>query len=734
MANENRRSFLQFLMQNFIGVVAVVVILMLVLPLPKSFIDVLMTLNLAFSIIILLVVVYTPRASSFSSFPQIILFVTLFGLGINISSTRLILAADGSRGINALRSNQSAMVQAFANIVAGDNIVIGFVIFIILIVVQVLVITKGAGRVSEVAARFTLDSMNTKFFDIDNQLNSGYITEDEARHLKEEIRRDIDFYSNMDGSSKFVSGNVKAGIFITVINLVGGFIVGMVQNNLSFTESLNLYAHLTIGDGLLSQLPSLMLSFATGILVTGDKSEDSLGEKIIKEFTIDGTVYEIVGAALVVMGVVFHNNTMIYLLPVGGLLIYYGFRLAKQKSAELAKAAAAEAAAKAEGAKTAGSTENDSVAPLDPLSLELGYALIPLVDKEKGAELLERISRIRREAALDIGLPVPKIRIIDNMNLDPNEYSFKIRGIEAGKSKIRLGYYMCMNTGSVTEELKGEATKDPAFGMPAIWVPEEQRSEAEQAGYAVVDPPTIIATHLTETIRAHASEILGRQEVSLLVNEVKKTNPIVVDEVMNGDKFKFSYGDIEKILKGLLDEQVSIRNMVVILETIANYGSITTNTWELVEKVRESLGLQICLQYADADRKIRVVNLSQGWSQKFLDHAQFPSDGSKPFAAFDPVDGRAWIQCASSALQESRSQGYMPVIMCSSVIRQLVRSSIEREMPGGVVISEKEILAAGNSIGVVVLGEITEQNGYSGEGESNAGNYRSEVPGEKTER
>lgn len=236
MANENRRSFLQFLMQNFIGVVAVVVILMLVLPLPKSFIDVLMTLNLAFSIIILLVVVYTPRASSFSSFPQIILFVTLFGLGINISSTRLILAADGSRGINALRSNQSAMVQAFANIVAGDNIVIGFVIFIILIVVQVLVITKGAGRVSEVAARFTLDSMNQKLFDIDNQLNSGYITEDEAKHLKDEIRRDIDFYSNMDGSSKFVSGNVKAGIFITVINLVGGFIVGMVQNNLSFTD------------------------------------------------------------------------------------------------------------------------------------------------------------------------------------------------------------------------------------------------------------------------------------------------------------------------------------------------------------------------------------------------------------------------------------------------------------------------------------------------------------------
>lgn len=709
MANESRERIFSFLRNNLVGVVAVVVILMLVLPLPKGAIDFLMTINLALSIVVLLVVVYTPRASSFSSFPQMILFLTLFGLGINISSTRLILMADGSHGMNALRQNQSAMVQAFANIVAGDNIVIGFVIFVILIVVQVVVITKGAGRVSEVAARFTLDSMNTKFFDIDNQLNSGYITEDEARHLKEEIRRDVDFYSNMDGSSKFVSGNVKAGIFITVINLVGGFIVGMVQNGLGLGASLDLYAHLTIGDGLLSQIPSLMLSFATGILVTGDKSDEQLGDKIVKEFTIDGTIYAIVGAALSVMGIVFHNNTAFFLFGVGGLFILYGVRLSRQKTVEAAKAVAAEAAAKAESAKIAGSTENDSVAPLDPLSLELGYALIPLVDKEKGAELLERISRIRRETALDIGLPVPKIRIIDNMNLDPNEYSFKIRGIEAGKSKIRLGYYMCMDTGAVTEKLKGEATKDPAFGMPAIWISEEQRGEAEQAGYAVVDPPTIIATHLTETIRAHAAEILGRQEVSLLVNEVKKTNPIVVEEVMNGEKCKFSYGDIEKILKGLLDEQVSIRNMVVILETLANYGSITMNTWDLIEKVREALGLQICLQYADSDRKVRVINLSQDWSQKFLDHAQFPSDGSKPFVAFDPVDGRKWIQCASSALQGIRSMGYMPVIMCSSVVRRIVRSSTEREMPGVAVISEKEILAAGSSIGLEVLGEITEQ-------------------------
>lgn len=711
MANENGGAAVSsgrmgnFLARNIVGVAAIVVMLMLILPLPKTVIDILMTLNLAFSITIMLVVIYTPRASSFSSFPQIILFATLFGLGINISSTRLILSAKGSG--QSLLNGQSAMVQAFANIVTGDNIVIGFVIFIILIVVQVVVITKGSGRVSEVAARFTLDSMNQKLFDIDNQLNSGYITDDEAKQAKEDIRRDIDFYSNMDGSSKFVSGNVKAGIFITVVNLIGGFIVGMIQNGLDFNSSLGLYSRLTIGDGLLSQLPSLMLSFATGILVTGDKSEDTLGDKLAKEFSIDGTIYEIVGASLIVMGVAFHNNTAIYLVPIGGLLIFYGFRLSRQKETEKAKIKAAEISQKDAKSKTQNNAESDSVAPLDPLSLELGYALIPLVDKEKGAELLERISRIRRECALDIGLPVPKIRIIDNMNLDPNEYSFKIRGIEAGKSKIRLGYYMCMNTGSVTEEIKGEETKDPAFGMSAIWVPEDQKSEAESAGYAVVDPPTIIATHLTETIRSHAHEILGRQEVSLLIEEVKKTNPIVVEEVMSGDKCKFSYGDIEKVLKGLLQEQVSIRNMVVILETLANFGTITNNTWELIEKVREALGLQICLQYADNDKKVRVVNLSQSWSQKFLDHAQFPSDGSKPFVAFDPVDGREWIKVASDALQEMQTSGYMPLIMCSSVVRQLVKSSIEREMPGVAVISEKEVLAAGNSVGLEVLGEIS---------------------------
>ncbi len=704
MANENGKGkVLTFIRTNMIGIFAVVAVLLLIIPIPKVFIDFLMIINLAVALLVLLTVVYTPRASDLSSFPQIILFVTLFGLGINISSTRLILSAQGNN-VNALAKTQSAMVQAFANIVAGNSLVIGFVIFIILIVVQIVVITKGAGRVSEVAARFTLDSMQVKQLDIDNQLSNGYITEEEANFQKEQLRRDIDFYSNMDGSSKFVSGNVKAGIFITVINLVGGFIVGMVYHHLSFMEALEVYTRLTIGDGLLSQMPSLMLSFATGILVTADKSKDTLDEKVIKEFSVAGTIYEIIGAVLVAMGIVFRGGTQFLLIPVGAAFFYFGFRLSKQKEKEKILEAQKKAEA-ANGKKSQNNPEQDAVAPLDPLCLEIGFALIPLVDKEKGAELVERISRIRREAALDMGLPVPKIRIVDNMNLEPNEYCFKIRGIPVGRSQVRLGYYMCMNTGAVTEVLKGEPTKDPAFGMPAIWLPEDQRSDAEQAGYTVVDAPTIIATHLTEIIKNNAADILGRQEVNLILEQTKKDNQIIVDEILSGDH-KFSIGEIEKILRGLLKEKVSIRNTVTILEAISNNGLYTRVTWKLIDAVRVALGSQICLQYADNDGKLRVINLSQGWCELLFNHAQYPEDGSGPVLALDPADNRKWINAVSNTIKNVSVMGYMPIILCPGSIRMLVHDSIDIEMPGVVVLAAEEINAARSHVSVEVLGEI----------------------------
>lgn len=702
MANEKKGSVLSFITKNIVAVAIVLGVFLLFIPIPKFMIDLSMILNLAFSIIILLVVIRIPRPSDFQTFPRIILLQTLFSLAINISSTRLILTGDFRNGT---LQGQSAMVQSFAKIVAGNNIVIGFVMFIILIVVQVLVVTKGAGRVSEVAARFSLDSMNQKLFDIDNRLNSGVIDETQAEMLKEAVRKDIDFYSNMDGSSKFVSGNVKAGIFITVINLVGGFIIGMVMNGMDFSKALSTYSTLTIGDGLTSQLPSLIISFATGLLVTGTKSDETFDVQLKKEFTSDGHIYIIVAVVMFLSSFVLRQGTQFILIPVAALFGFIGYRLV-QKNEKQAQAAKMEENAK-KSEKQTSPADSEQITMLDPLSLELGYGLIPLVDKEKGAELLERITRIRVETRYDIGLNIPSIRIVDNMSLEPNDYSFKIEGIEAGHATIRLGYLMCMDTGAVLEPLKGEKTKDPAFGMDAIWLPEEQRSEAENAGYVVVDPPTIISTHITEIIRSHAAQMLDRQAVSVILETVKKSNPVLVDEVLN--TAKISYGVIEKVMQNLLEEKVSIRNYVKILETMANYASVSQNVWDLTAKVREALGLQICKQYADPqDNKLRVMRLSQPLSEMVAQYAYNPPDGSKPYVSFDPVDRRKWITAISNSLARINQMGVMPIILCVSGIRQLVRSAIEREQPGVVVLSDMEIFEAGNNISVEIIDEIRE--------------------------
>ena len=702
MANEKKGSVLSFITKNIVAVAIVLGVFLLFIPIPKFMIDLSMILNLAFSIIILLVVIRIPRPSDFQTFPRIILLQTLFSLAINISSTRLILTGDFRNGT---LQGQSAMVQSFAKIVAGNNIVIGFVMFIILIVVQVLVVTKGAGRVSEVAARFSLDSMNQKLFDIDNRLNSGVIDETQAEMLKEAVRKDIDFYSNMDGSSKFVSGNVKAGIFITVINLVGGFIIGMVMNGMDFSKALSTYSTLTIGDGLTSQLPSLIISFATGLLVTGTKSDETFDVQLKKEFTSDGHIYIIVAVVMFLSSFVLRQGTQFILIPVAALLGFIGYKLV-QKNEKQAQAAKMEENAK-KSEKQTSPADSEQITMLDPLSLELGYGLIPLVDKEKGAELLERITRIRVETRYDIGLNIPSIRIVDNMSLEPNDYSFKIEGIEAGHATIRLGYLMCMDTGAVVEPLKGEKTKDPAFGMDAIWLPEEQRSEAENAGYVVVDPPTIISTHITEIIRSHAAQMLDRQAVSVILETVKKSNPVLVDEVLN--TAKISYGVIEKVMQNLLEEKVSIRNYVKILETMANYASVSQNVWDLTAKVREALGLQICKQYADPqDNKLRVMRLSQPLSEMVAQYAYNPPDGSKPYVSFDPVDRRKWITAISNSLARINQMGVMPIILCVSGIRQLVRSAIEREQPGVVVLSDMEIFEAGNNISVEIIDEIRE--------------------------
>lgn len=702
-------SILSVISGNAVAVAVILTVLMMFIPLNKVIVDIAMALNLAVSFIILLTVIYTRRASDFTSFPRVTLLVTLFGLAINIASTRLILTHPviGKYDIGSI-PGQSSLVQAFANIVTGKSLVVGFIIFIILIVVQVIVVTKGAGRVSEVSARFTLDSMNNKMFDIQNELNSGAITEEEAAKRKEQIRREVDFYSAMDGASKFVSGNVKAGIFITIVNLVGGIITGVI-GGADVGEAFKSYANLTIGDGLMSQLPALMLSFATGILVTGSSADEVIGDQLKKNFSVSGTAYIIVGVALAVMGVAFFGMATLVLVPVGGIFIYVGIRMQKMQKEKKAKEETKALAAK--GKKQTGSSPDDvsHVVSLDPLSLDLGYALVSLVDKEKGAELLERVTRIRREQALDLGLVIPPIRIRDSMNIEPDEYSFKIRGIEAGRSRLKLGYYMCLNTGSVKKEnlLTGEKTHDPAFGMDAIWVPETKRAEAERVGYAVIDPPTIIATHLTEIIRRHAADILTRQEVSKIIEKVKSEYPVVVDEVLTGEN-KLSYGQIEAVLKALLEEQISIRNMVVILETLSNFAPISKDPWVLAEKVRQALGAQICLQYVDENKVLPVLILSQTLAESILEHKAVIA-GQKPFVAFDPVEGRRYIEAMSASIAAVREKNYLPIVVCPDEVRQLVKSSTEREIPGIVVLSYSEINAAGNSIKVERIGDIDVQ-------------------------
>lgn len=692
---------------------AIVVVLMLLIPVPGVLLDAMMIANIAIAVVILLNVMYTPKSSDFSSFPRVILFATLYGLGLNVASTRLILTSASSYSYAKFPGN---MLKAFSSIVTGDSLanpttrglVIGMVIFLILIIIQAVVITKGAGRVSEVAARFALDSMNTKMFAVDSELQSGSITDEQARLKKKAIQRESDFYSAMDGSSKFVSGNVKAGIFITVIDLLAGIITGMVIKNaqgqtLDFTTALNTYSRLTIGDGLLGQLPSLLLSFATGLLVTGSNTEETMGTQLKDEFTRSGYVYIITGITLALMSLI-PNFPWYLLVPIGALFTLIGIKQVRADNRKALKKIEEEQAAKAQK-QTGGRPEDvNHIATVDPLSLELGYALIPLVQQENGAELLERVTRIRREAALDLGLVVPSIRIIDNMMLEPTEYCFKINGIETGRSKIKLGYYMCINTGSVTEEIKGEPTIDPAFQIPAIWISEDQRQEAENAGYGVIDSPTLIATHLTEIIRRHAAEILDRQAVSKIIEEIKKTHPVVVEEVLS--TYKYTYGEIEKVLQGLLKEQVSIRNMVPILETLANYGPLQHNPWFLIERVREALGLQICQQYIDQDHKLSVLRLTQEASEKILQHQVIPADGGQPFVAFDPVDARNWISAVSTAIAQAKDRHYLPIILCPPDVRALVRNSFAREMQGTVVLSTNEVVAAESNITLEILGDI----------------------------
>jgi flagellar biosynthesis protein FlhA len=665
------------------------VVLMIIIPVPAVVLDVLLALNLTLSILIILIVLYTKKATEFSIFPTVLLVSTVFGLALNISSTRLIL----SKGA----AFDGKLIRAFASFVVGsggaDGLVIGFIIFVIIIAVQAIVITKGATRIAEVAARFTLDGLPGKQMSIDAEYNSGSITEEQAIRRKGEVQREVDFYGQMDGASKFISGNVKVGIFISIIDLVGGFIVGMVLHKESFTVAISTYSSLTIGDGLLSQLPAFLVSTATGIIVTRANSEGTFGSDVTKQFSQNSRIYLIAAAVLALLSFL-PGFPWYVLLPMAALLAFVGVRLARNRAADADKARLAEAGA-ARKAETP--AELSPVVPLDPMSLELGYGLIPLVDKDKGADLLERITRIRKESALDMGLVVPRIRIIDNMRLEPSEYCFKIKGVQVGRGVIRLGYYLAINPGGVTEDVPGERTRDPTFDLPALWIAEEQRDRAERAGYTVVDAPSIVATHLTDIIKRHAAEILGRQEVQSILDALKKDYPAVVEDASK----RLSLGEIQKVLQGLLREQVSVRNVVAVLETLADYAGVTKDVSFLVEKARQALGRQICLQYADPDKSLRVLTIDSALEQKIIDSRVDTPSGI--VSALEPAVQRQWIKALSRAVQAVQAKGWLPVVLCSEGARALVKASTEREIPDLVVLSVPEIVADAK---VEAVGEI----------------------------
>jgi len=671
-----------FLKNSFPTVAVLVTLIMMIIPLPTFLLDALMAFNLMFSLLILLIVLYTNKPTDFNLFPTILLVSTVFSIALNISSTRLILR----EGVKF----DGKMILAFSNFVVGstgsESIVIGFIIFVIIIVVQAVVITKGATRVSEVAARFTLDAMQPKLLAIESEFNTGSINEEEMQNRKKQIQMEIDYYGSMDGASKFISGNVKAGIFITAVNILGGIIIGSAMRGEGLAVAANNYVRLSIGDGLLSQFPALLVSTAMGIVVTRAAATGNLSEQVLTQIlSRDSVIYWICSGVLVILAVL-PGFPWYVLIPMAILVAVHAFRIGRQQKQE---AGFKDMMDKTRSRKDEKIEEFSPVVPLDSLSLELGYGLVPLVEKEKGAELLERVQGVRRQSALELGLVIPKVRIIDNSILEPSEYCFKIKGVDSGRGKIRIGFYLCINPGTVTTEIEGEKTVEPTFGIPAMWVSQDRRDEAERAGYTVVDPPSIIATHLTEIIRRHAADILGLQDTQAILDTLRKEYPAVVEEVMREGK-GLRVTEIQKILHGLLRERVSIRNMVSILESIADYAPVSKNTWFLTEKARQALASQICHQYADEDHRLRVLTIDPSLEQKIIDSKYETPSGI--VSALDPPSHKIWIKAVSKAVAAVKEKGWMPVILCSEQARFLVKNSTDRELPDLAVLSVPEIV------------------------------------------
>lgn len=657
-----------------VALAIITIVVMMIIPLPSFLLDLLLSLNITFALIIVMVAIYNVEPLQFSIFPSLLLITTLFRLALNVSSTRLILL-DGYAG---------EVIMAFGNFVVGGNAVVGFIVFVILIIIQFIVITKGAERVAEVAARFTLDAMPGKQMSIDADLNSGAITDNEARERRKKIQREADFYGAMDGASKFVKGDAIAAIIIIIINIVGGFFIGMVQRNMDVLHALQSYTLLTVGEGLVNQIPALLISTATGIVVTRAASDSNLGQDIIGQIFTNPRVFFIAGGVLVLLGLV-PGLPGVPFFTLGAISVAVGYQLYQSaRDAVQSEISQIEAQEKEEVRKP----ENIvALLQIDPMELEIGYSLIPLVDLGQGGDLLDRIVMIRRQCALEMGLVVPTIRIRDNIQLKPNSYMIKLKGIEIAKGELLLDHYLAMNSGTILEEINGIETVEPAFGLPALWVQDAAREQAELAGYTVVDPVSVLATHLTEVIKAHAAEILGRQETQNLIDSVKQNNPTVVEELTPN---LLSVGEIQKVLAGLLRERISIRDMVTIMETLADFAHLTKDTEILGEYVRHALARQISRQYVQ-NNIVTCITLDPQLENTISSSVQRSESGS--YVVLEPNLMQAMVGSLNSELPKLTNLGYQPIVLTSPAVRLYFRKLTERVAPGLVVLSYAELEA-----------------------------------------
>ncbi len=655
-----------------IAVAVITIVVMMIIPLPSFLLDLLLTLNITFALVIIMVAIYNIEPLQFSVFPSLLLIATLFRLALNVSATRLILL-DGYAG---------EVITAFGSFVVGGNPLVGFIVFTILVIIQFIVITRGAERVAEVAARFTLDAMPGKQMSIDADLNAGLVTDTEARQRRRNIQREADFYGAMDGASKFVKGDAIAAIIIIIINIVGGFVVGMVQRNMDVFGALQTYTLLTVGEGLVAQIPALLISTATGLVVTRAASEANLGHDIASQLLTNPRIFFIASAVLFMLCIVPGlPGIPFFTLSVIAFIFAYTLRksakdmalteISRQEEKEI------EAVRKPENVVT--------LLQVDPMELEIGYSLIPMVDASQGGDLLDRVVMIRRQCALEMGLIVPTIRIRDNIQLKPNSYVVKLKGVEVAKGELLLDYYMAMNPGTVSEELGGIATVEPAFGLPAIWIQETSRERAELAGYTVVDPVSVLATHLTEVIKSHAAEIIGRQETQTLVESIKQTNPAVVDELTPS---VLSLGDIQKVLANLLSERVSIRDMVTILETLADYAPLTKDSEILSEYARQALARQISRQYIH-NNVLACLTLDPQLENTIAGAVQRTERGS--YVALDPQVIQSIINSLNNELPKLTGLGYQPVILTNPTVRLHFRKLTQRIAPNLVILSYAEL-------------------------------------------